>query len=79
MHRVKEIAERYGVTQHTVIAWIQSGDLKAVDVSRRRGGKPHWRISPEALEAFEFSRMPVPPPPKTRRRKRDPNVIEFYQ
>lgn len=78
MHSVKDIAERYDVTQHTVIAWIQSGDLKAVDVSRRRGGKPHWRISTEALEAFEFSRMPIPPAPKSRRRKRDADVIEFY-
>ena len=76
---VREVAERYGVGEHTVLGWIRTtGELKAVDVSRRLGGRPRWRITPEAIETFELLRTPTPPPPRTRRRRRQPEVIEFY-
>lgn len=81
MLRVREIAERLDVTEHTVLAWIQNGELLAMDVSRNRGGKPSWRISPESLEAFEQSRMPMPPIAKSQVRRRNtsqPGVVEFY-
>lgn len=81
MLRVKDIAERFDVTEHTVLHWIDSGELKAVDVSRNRGKRPNWRISPEALEAFEQSRMPMPQIKTTnrpRRSKADTELVEFY-
>jgi excisionase family DNA binding protein len=79
-HRVKHVAERYSVTEHTVLGWIRSGELKAVNVGRRPGGKkPRWRITPEALEAFEALRTPVGPAPRTSRRRTDAGVIEFYR
>ncbi len=59
--RVKHVAEQYSVTKHTVLAWIHSGELTAINVSRNPGGKPSWRISTEALAAFEASRMMTPP------------------
>jgi hypothetical protein len=52
--------------------------LKAINVSRRTGGRPKWRIKLEALEAFEQSRTPTPPTPKARRKNRPADVIEFY-
>ena len=75
---VKQVAERYGVGEHTVLGWIKRAELRAIDVSRRLGGRPQWRITPEALEAFELLRMATPPPPRSRRRRRQPEVIEFY-
>ncbi|KKM84522.1 hypothetical protein LCGC14_1298360 [marine sediment metagenome] len=76
---VKELTERYGVGEHTVLAWIRSGELRAFTVGRSLGAKkPRWRITAEALEAFELSRTPIPPPPRTRRRKRQAAVTEFY-
>ena len=76
---VKEVCERYGVSGHTVLGWIRRGELRAIDVSRQRGGKPRWRITQESLEAFELIRTHTPPPPPTRRRKRQHHdVIEFY-
>jgi excisionase family DNA binding protein len=36
---VKDVAERYGVTPHTVLSWIASGELRAVNVGRRAGAK----------------------------------------
>ena len=80
-HTVTDLMHRFGVSQHTVLAWIDSGELKAVDVSRKRGGKPRWRITQEALELFEQSRTktPAPPPSPRRRKKTDPEVMEFIK
>jgi excisionase family DNA binding protein len=76
---VRDVCERYGVGEHTVLGWIASGELRAINVGRRSGAKkPRWRITQEALEAFEAQRTPTPPAPRTRRRKRPPGVIEFY-
>ena len=71
MLTVQQIAdERYGVSPHTVLAWIARGELRAVNVARSaNGAKPRWRISEEALKAFEASRTPGPPAVRTRRRK----------
>jgi excisionase family DNA binding protein len=77
---VRDLCERYSVSQHTVLSWISSGELRAVNVGRRPGAKkPRWLISPQALEQFEQARTPTPPPPRARRRKRaESGVIEFY-
>jgi hypothetical protein len=80
MYTVHDIQRRYSVTVHTVLGWIRSGDLRAINVGRRPGAKkPRWRITEAALEAFELARTPSPPPPRARRRKRAVDVIEFYK
>ncbi len=77
---VRDVCERYGVGEHSVLGWIASGELRAINVGRRLSTKkPRWRITQEALEAFEALRTPTPPPPRTRRRKRPADVIEFYK
>lgn len=75
-----QIAKLCGVSAETVRdSWIRSGELKASDVSRTRGGRPSWRISPDALDQFLAARAATPPPKPTRRRKRrDLNVTEYY-
>jgi transposase len=75
---VRDLCERYGVSEHTVLIWIRLGDLRAIDVSRQRGGRPKWRVTAEALQEFELARTPTPPPPRARRRKRPADVIKFY-
>lgn len=75
---VAEIAERYGVSQHTILGWIRTGELRAVDVSRNPGGRPRWRVTEESLAAFEALRTPTPVPQAKRRRRQDPAVHEFY-
>jgi hypothetical protein len=80
MYTVQDLQRRYNVTVHTVLGWIRSGQLRAVNVGRRLGAKkPRWRIPVKALEAFEMLRTPCPPPPRARRRKRPVDVIEFYK
>ena len=77
---VAEVATRYGTTPHTVGAWIRSGELRAVNVSRSRTAKrPTWRIPPTAIEAFEAARAPQQQPAvKARKRKTNAEVIAFY-
>jgi excisionase family DNA binding protein len=74
---VAEYAERKAVSQHTVLGWIQSGELRAINVARRQGSRPHWRISTEAVERFELSRTASSPLPRTHRRKQSEKIIQF--
>ena len=79
MYTVQDIQNRYGVTVHTVLGWINQGELAPVNVGRKQGAKkPRWRITQAALEAFEQLRTPTPPPPRAKRRKRPNDVILFY-
>ncbi len=80
-HTVAEIAKRYGVTAATVLVWIRSGELRAMNVGRRAGAKkPRWRITAAALDAFETIRSASSTPAATPRRRRHPtDTIQFYQ
>jgi excisionase family DNA binding protein len=76
---VRDLCDRYSVSEHTVLMWIKRGDLRAINVGRQPGAKkPRWRVTQAALEAFELARTTSPPPPRVWRRKRPANVIEFY-
>jgi transposase len=75
---IREVRERYAVGEHTVLGWIRRGELRAIDVSRKPGGRPKWRITQESLDAFEQLRTPTPPQPRKRRKKRREGVVEFY-
>jgi excisionase family DNA binding protein len=78
-YTVAEVAERYAVTVGTVLAWVKGGELRGINVSRSaRSKKPRYRVSAEALAAFESARTPTPPAPATRRRRRDGYVPQFY-
>jgi transposase len=82
MFTVRDIQERYGVTEHTVLGWIKAGELKAVNVGRQPGKlKPRWRVSQSALEQFELQRTATPamPTPRKQRKRREPEVIQFYK
>jgi len=77
--KISEIVERLRVTPHTVGAWIQAGDLEAIDVSRS-GKKASWRVTEEALAAFIAARTrgPIPAKPPRRRRKQAAAEQQFY-
>jgi transposase len=76
---IKDLCERFCVGEHTVLGWIRRGELRAIDVSRKLGSRPKWRITQEALDQFEAARTPNPPLPRARRRKRPGEVVEFYR
>lgn len=58
---VRDIMNKYSVTEQTVLAWIHSGELEAVNVGVESGKKrPRWRITDAALAAFEKKRSARP-------------------
>lgn len=78
VYTVKSLQERYGVSEGTVLGWIKSGQLKAMNMGRTPGGKkPRWRVTQEWLDAFEQARTATADAPRTRRPK-PANVVEFY-
>jgi transposase len=76
---IKDLQERFAVGEHTILGWIKRGELKAINVSRKPVGRPKWRITAEALAAFELARTTSPQPPRTRRKKQPADIIEFYK
>jgi len=54
MLTVKQVADRMSVDERTVRAWIQKGELKAVNVGGRL--RREYRIRPDDLEEFIRSR-----------------------
>lgn len=78
-YTVADVARRFGVSLHTVGAWIKSGELKAVNVARsRRAKRPSWRIPAESIAEFEAARTTTPKAERSRRRKPGADVIAFY-
>ena len=77
---VKDIQERYRVSQATVLHWIHTGQLRSLAVGRDLGKKrARHRVTEEALREFELVRSGTSPALRTRRRRKKPNdVIEFY-
>ena len=75
----RQVADFFQVKTDTVLSWIHSGDLPAFDVSRPGSRKPRWRITLDALEAFQARRMKQPPPKVQRRRRKPCDVIEFFK
>jgi excisionase family DNA binding protein len=55
-----EIAERLRVSEDKVRGWILRGELAAVNVADRLGGRPRWRVSAEALAEFQARRAALP-------------------
>lgn len=79
-YTVKDLCDRYRVREHTILAWIHNGELKAINVGVGLGKKkPRWRVTEEAITEFELLRASqAPPPPRKRRKRPTSDAIEFY-
>lgn len=78
-----QIARDRGIKTSKVLCWIRSGELLAVNLAEGRLGRPRWKVSVEALSAFDLarsSRAAIQPTQKRSRprRRADPEVIEFF-
>ncbi|HQZ65466.1 MAG TPA: helix-turn-helix domain-containing protein [Planctomycetaceae bacterium] len=78
-YSVKQLQERYGVGEHTVLGWIKSGELRAINTRRSGSNRPKWRFTEEAVSQFELIRSTSPPQPKSRRRQPASTTIQFYK
>jgi hypothetical protein len=74
-----ELAAEYGIEPAKVLAWIKSGELRAVNIATKPTGRPRYRIDRADVLVFEQRRVAGPPAAKSgRRRRQDPGVIEFF-
>lgn len=65
-----QLAQRYGVKPSKILGWIKSGELQAINIATKVARRPRYRISHEAVAAFEEARS-ANRKPKPRRRRRD--------
>jgi transposase len=71
MLSVRDVMAKLAVGQRTVLHWLNSGQLRGSQLSRRPGARrPSWRVSEEALAAFLSARTGGPVEQPARRRKR---------
>jgi predicted site-specific integrase-resolvase len=77
-HNVREVACLFGVNTAKVRAWIAAGELKAIIVATRVGGRPRWRIPPSSVAEFTTARSPHRPAPTARRRRPAANVTQYF-
>lgn len=69
--RPPEIAQRFGVDVKKVLAWIHSGELRAINAAEKADGdKPRFLVDVADLEEFERRRAVVPAPKVKRQKKR---------
>ena len=73
-----QLAAQWGIDVQKVLHWIKAGELRAVNLATRRDGRPRYAISPADIALFEAARVVQPPAPRIRRRRVDPNVIQFF-
>jgi excisionase family DNA binding protein len=58
---VDEVAQMLNVDEDDVRAYIKAGELEAWNKTRNASTvKPHYRISPAAVERFKAARMVTP-------------------
>lgn len=79
VYSIKDIQERYGVGEHTVLGWIHAGLLRAVNICRVGSSRPKWRVKEEDLESFELARTHTPSQTRGRRKKQQPRERVFYK
>ena len=73
-----EIAASRGIGVAKVLHFIHSGQLAAINMARDPNGRPRFRVSIEALRAFEESRQVRPEPRPRQRRRRRQDIIEYF-
>ena len=62
------LAEARGLRHHTILAWIASGELEAVDHRAPGSNRPAWKISLAAIDSFDRRRSNTRPAPRAKRR-----------
>ena len=73
-----QVAAQLGVDPGKVIGWIRRGELTAVNVAESLGGRPRYRISPDALKDFLKRRQTGPQERPTRRRRTKDFERKYY-
>lgn len=73
-----EIARRWGIKSHKVLAWIRSGELRAINAAECLGGRARYLVDVEDLAAFERSREVVGRVLRTPTRSHNTGITEYF-
>ena len=73
-----QLAAQWGIDVAKVLTWIKAGELRAINAATTRTGRPRYLIDQADIATFEAGRAVQPPAPRIRRRRVDPNVIQFF-
>ena len=73
-----EIARRWGIKSHKVLAWIRSGELRAINAAETMTGRPRYLVDVKDLAAFERAREVVCRNPRTHNRSQNVGITEFF-
>ncbi|MCB0909936.1 MAG: helix-turn-helix domain-containing protein [Nocardioidaceae bacterium] len=74
-----EVAKLWGIKPHKVLAWIRSGELRAMNAAEQLGGRPRYLIDLADLQAFVKARQATADPPKPRRQIRKSKPSDFVE
>lgn len=74
-----QVAERWGVKPESVIALIRRGSLPAFTVSPPTSRRPRWKITEAAVADFENGRQEPQAATTKRPRRKQGDVIAFYE
>jgi hypothetical protein len=69
---VADLCRRWRVGEDKVRALIRRGELAALDLRSHRAGRPQYRVTHEAVIAFEQRRSTVPPPKPKQNKRQQP-------
>jgi len=73
-----DIAKAWGIARETVVSWIRSGELAAINVAAL-SRQPRFRIDVEDLRAFELKRRVGQTSKASPRRTRaDSQIPDFF-
>ncbi len=70
-----EVAQRLRVNGNKVRGWIAAGRLEAANIAQGERGKPRYRVTQAALDAFLKSRSNRPPCKPQRAEKREDSLL----
>lgn len=75
-----EVAAQFGVATTKIVAWIASGELRAINGATKPSDRPRYLIDERDIEEFERRRaiVPVAAAPVRRRRRRSPGGVHEY-
>jgi hypothetical protein len=63
-----DVAKTMKVSPKRVYAWIETGQLRAINLNPANAKRPRWSIDRSDLETFRKSLQPTPRAPRTARR-----------
>ena len=75
-----QLARRWGVSRDKVLAWIRSGELRAINVANGAADRPRYLIDAKDVALFEARRAEKPMPKTGRRERRSisDDVVNFF-